>query len=366
MCAVFIGNFVNDIIVRWVGEEERISHATGGSVTYGSLAAISFGCDPPPKIISKAGNDLPKQFLDTLRSRHIALDSVQFIDGKNTSYKLHYDRSNHRTLSLKERGFFILAQDIIEKIGKPEAIFFVPVSAEFSEDVVLEVMQHIKNKFGADELYRPIVALDAQGFVRDLAGSRVLTLSHDEMVKKFEKLATLQKYGSITMLKAEHAEAVVVVGNLSPPECAKELRVKYGFSVVSVTMGHLGSYLSSEITGEVYIPAFKANQVLDETGCGDTFLTCSVLELLLHKQNLSKSPGGRAAGGILSQYRKEDLIQAMLVGSAAASFLVEKIGPEGFASRDQILERIKTGERTKEMAEEKGGFSLTVYSPKKK
>ena len=32
------------------------------------------------------------------------------------------------------------------------------------------------------------------------------------------------------MLKAEHAEAVVVVGNLSPPECARELRVKYGMT----------------------------------------------------------------------------------------------------------------------------------------
>jgi hypothetical protein len=56
----------------------------------------------------------------------------------------------------------------------------------------------------------------------------------------------------------------------------------------------------------------------------------------------------------------------MLVGSAAASFLVEKIGPEGFASRDQILDRIKNGERTKEMGEEKEGFSLTLYAPKKK
>lgn len=33
------------------------------------------------------------------------------------------------------------------------------------------------------------------------------------------------------MLKAEHAEAIVVVGNLSPPECAKELRIKYGMII---------------------------------------------------------------------------------------------------------------------------------------
>lgn len=49
--AVFIGNFVNDIVIRCVGEDERVSNATGGSVTYGPLAAVTFGCDPP-KIIS--------------------------------------------------------------------------------------------------------------------------------------------------------------------------------------------------------------------------------------------------------------------------------------------------------------------------
>ena len=38
-------------------------------------------------------------------------------------------------------------------------------------------------------------------------------------------------------------------------------------------------------------------EVLDETGCGDTFLTCAVLEILLHKRNVVKSPGGGTAGG---------------------------------------------------------------------
>lgn len=30
------------------------------------------------------------------------------------------------------------------------------------------------------------------------------------------------------MLKAEYAEAIVVVGKLSPQECGRELRTKYG------------------------------------------------------------------------------------------------------------------------------------------
>lgn len=67
--------------------------------------------------------------------------------------------------------------------------------------------------------------------------------------------------------------------------------------------------------------------------------------------------------GILGQYRKEDIVQAMMVGSAAASFLVEKIGPEGFATREQILDRIKNGQRTDE--EGAVNFSLTVYKPRR-
>ncbi len=52
MGIVLIGNFVNDIIVRSDGNEEKVTKATGGSVTYGSLAAVNFGCIDPPKIVS--------------------------------------------------------------------------------------------------------------------------------------------------------------------------------------------------------------------------------------------------------------------------------------------------------------------------
>lgn len=62
MGAVFIGNFVNDIIVRCVGDDERVSYATGGSVTYGSLAAVHFGCQPPPRIVSSINSFCSNHF----------------------------------------------------------------------------------------------------------------------------------------------------------------------------------------------------------------------------------------------------------------------------------------------------------------
>lgn len=66
--------------------------------------------------ITQAGTDLPAPFLSNLKSLNISLDSVVFKEGKCTSYKLHYDKSNQRTLSIKERGFPILASDIIANI----------------------------------------------------------------------------------------------------------------------------------------------------------------------------------------------------------------------------------------------------------
>lgn len=38
-------------------------------------------------------------------------------------------------------------------IGQPEAIFFVPVAAEFNEDLVIEVMKHLMQAHRSDESY---------------------------------------------------------------------------------------------------------------------------------------------------------------------------------------------------------------------
>lgn len=54
-------------------------------------------------------------------------------------------------------------------------------------------------------------------------------------------------------------------------------------------MGPLGGYLSSSITGEVYVPTFKPAVVMDETGCGDTFLACAVAEILYIRKTTGRS-----------------------------------------------------------------------------
>jgi len=230
----------------------------------------------------------------------------------------------------------------------PEKVSYVFV-------LLLQVIKSLKDK-EKDENYHPIVALDVQGFIRTFDGVRVSTRSAEEMRDKFHKLSAISHLGVVTVFKAEYGEAAAMVGPLEPKECAKRLRDEFGFTIASVTMGPLGGYLSSELTGEVYVPTFKPRVVYDETGCGDTFLACTVVEILHTRKQQNKDI--RNFLGVDG----EQLFHAFLVGSAAASFLVECVGPEGFATREMILERIKSGERTLE-ASAQVKFSLTVYEP---
>lgn len=83
-----------------------------------------------------------------------------------------------------------------------------------------------------------------------------------------------------------------------------------GFDIVSVTMGPLGSYLSSTNSAEVYVPTFKPAVVKDETGCGDTFLASAVLEMLYSQAENRVSESTSNHLGI----SKEQLVQAFLAG----------------------------------------------------
>lgn len=370
MDVVFIGNFVNDVIVKNAGGGvEKTTYATGGSVTYGTLAAAKFGL--ATRVLTNRGDDLPPALLDTLKANNIAIDGSSR-EGKNTSYKLYYDESYNRTLSLLERGYPIELKDVEAKIGKPDAIFFVPIAAEFDETLLIETVKQLKAKYTDDSSYHPIIAMDVQGFIRTFEGKRVLTRSTEEMIAKFKRLSELHTLGVCTVLKAEYAEAAAMVGPLSPKDAALQLRKDFGFTIVSVTMGPYGGYLSSSITGEQYVPTFKPDVVLDETGCGDTFLACTVLEMLKMQKERKHANAhgmyvreGAAEDMSLVNITGGQLLHAFLVGSAASSFLVQKVGPDGFATREDILKRISAGERTSEEAVA-AKFSVTKYKPPKK
>ena len=91
-----------------------------------------------------------------------------------------------------------------------------------------------------------------------------------------------------------------------------------GVEIIIATKGKKGSFLYSR--GKIYdVPAAPAN-VVDTTGLGDVFIGSFLAEFLKQKEP----------------------IWCACVGSAAASFVSEKSGPEGFADKEPVYEKARS------------------------
>jgi 2-dehydro-3-deoxygluconokinase len=92
-----------------------------------------------------------------------------------------------------------------------------------------------------------------------------------------------------------------------------------GVRIVIVTLGAEGALVSVEDTIH-RVPAYKPEKFVDPTGAGDAFI-----------------------GAFLAEYaRGENCAWCSHVGSAAASLVVEGIGPTSFGDKEEIYRRART------------------------
>jgi sugar/nucleoside kinase (ribokinase family) len=107
-----------------------------------------------------------------------------------------------------------------------------------------------------------------------------------------------------------------MVTGLKNPRSAMRKVSDYGIPLVMVTKGVEGSTLLYE--GKFYdVPACKPRVILDPTGAGDAFIGAFLTE---HVQG-------------------KDPLWCACVGSAAASFLLEGVGPALFGSKEEVYAR---------------------------
>lgn len=122
-----------------------------------------------------------------------------------------------------------------------------------ADDFSLEVIKHLAGK--------STLAADVQGFLRKVENEKVYAV---DWAEKKEAL----KY--IHTLKANESEMEVLTGCSEPHEAAL-LIADWGVKTVLLTLGDKGSLIYSG--GQFYdIPAYPTLQVVDATGCGDTYM----------------------------------------------------------------------------------------------
>jgi sugar/nucleoside kinase (ribokinase family) len=287
-----VGHFSIDSII--LPNRSKPFVVMGGAVAYVSL--ITKRLDATVSVVSKVGEDFPEAYLWWLRDEGIDLSGViRLAHERTTRFQLEYNADlSSRTLKLQSKASPIAVEDVPSSLCV-KAIHVGSIAGE----VPYEVVEHLK---GCCE----VLSLDPQGMTRcfDADGNVICSVQMDKRLLSF-----------INVYKSSLEEISVLTGHSDLDSAIKAVH-DTGPETVIVTMGAKGAVLS--VQGTRYnIPAYASEKVVDPTGAGDVFM-----------------------GGFLTEYiRQKDSLWCACVGSAAASMVVEGIGPTCLGEKDEIYRR---------------------------
>ena len=282
----------------------------GGSVSFGSLALRAYVQDVSISIISNLGKkNFENSLLDLLKNKNIDLEGLKWYDTNNTNFILDYT-DHSRTLTLKYKSPNLEFDNIPRKYfhDQPDVIVLVPICNEISYKYIKRILQHFPNAY---------IGIDLQGFIRKIdKKGRVSYIQDKKIISNMKKIMDL--IGDKLILKGSEEEMKMEFFKM---EFFKDNDYK---GLYIMTLGEKGSMITKKGKNTLKIPAFKPRTVIDETGAGDVYFAIFLYELLI------------------SDGSWESIENAGYIASSAASFLVEKIGPVGVKSKEQVMHRVNS------------------------
>jgi sugar/nucleoside kinase (ribokinase family) len=294
MALITVGTMAFDAIETPFGKTDRI---VGGSATYVAYAASNFV--KPVQQISIVGYDFPTEEMEELRSRGVQLDGVEVVPDKRSFFwsgRYHEDMNSRDTLVTELN---VLA-DFDPK---------VPASYQGAEFLMLGNLQpKIQLNVIQEMTKRPrLIVMDTMNFWMESA---------------MNDLKIVMRY--VDMLMVNDAEARQLSGEFSLVKAARVI-MSMGPKYLIIKKGEHGALLFHG-DNVFYAPALPLEDVFDPTGAGDTFAGGFM--------------GYMASTGDVSF---ENMKRGIIVGSALASFCVEKFGPTRLKeiTQSDINERIQ-------------------------
>lgn len=294
MSLLVVGSVAFDAIETPFGKTDRI---LGGAGTYIGLAASNFTEDI--NIVSVVGGDFPESYFKLLKDHHVNIDGIQVIPGEKSFFwagKYHNDMNTRDTLATELN---VLAN-------------FNPVVPETYKDCKYLMLGNLTpsvQKQVIEQLpIRPrLIAMDTMNYW--------MNANWDDL---------MEVIGMVDVLIINDEEARQMSKEYSLVRAAKKI-LKLGPKYLIIKKGEHGALLFDAVN-VFYAPALPLEEVFDPTGAGDTF-----------------------AGGFMGYIAKTDNISfgnlknAIIYGSAMASFTVQKFGTEGIIglTQEQIEARLK-------------------------
>ncbi|MEY4292778.1 MAG: hypothetical protein RLZZ605_995 [Bacteroidota bacterium] len=294
MSLTVIGTMAFDALETPFGKVDRI---IGGSATYVAWSASNF--TNAIQQVSIVGGDFPQAEFDKLAARGVNFEGVEVVkDGKSFFWSGRYH------MDMNTRDTLVTELNVLEHFN-PQ----LPASYQNTEFLMLGNLVPAVQMSVINQLQnRPkLIVLDTMNFWMEVA--------MDDLK------AVLKK---VDVLMVNDGEARQLSGEYSLVKAAAKIH-EMGPQFVIIKKGEHGALLFSK--GEVfYAPALPLEEVFDPTGAGDTF-----------------------AGGFIGHLAKtrdisfENMKSAIIVGSAMASFCVEKFGSERLQeiTKEDIENRIR-------------------------
>ena len=279
MSLLTVGSVAFDAIETPFGKVDKI---VGGSATYVAYAASNF--IQPIQQISIIGNDFPKEELDSLTSRGVKVDGVEMVPDKKSFFwsgKYHLDMNTRDTLVTDLNVLADFNPVVPDSYQGAEFLML----GNLMPKLQLSVINQLKTK-------PKLIVMDTMNFWMDIALDDL-----KEVLKK------------VDVLLVNDSEARQLSGEFSLVKAAKKI-MEMGPKFLIIKKGEHGALLFNE-NHVFFAPALPLEEVFDPTGAGDTF-----------------------AGGFIGHLAKtrdisfDNMKTAIIVGSALASFCVEKFGPE--------------------------------------
>ncbi|MCE2756765.1 MAG: PfkB family carbohydrate kinase [Chitinophagaceae bacterium] len=294
MSLIVVGTMAFDAIETPFGKSDRI---IGGAATYIALSASNFV--KPIKQISVVGGDFPQEELDHLSSLGVQLEGVQIKKDEKSFFwagRYHMDMNERDTLDTQLNVLANFTPVVPDSYQDAEFLML----GNLVPAVQMSVLNQMKKK-------PKLVVMDTMNFWMETAMADL-----EAVLKK------------VDVLLVNDSEARQLSGQYSLVKAAKTI-MGMGPKYLVVKKGEHGALLFHG--DKVFVaPALPLEEVFDPTGAGDTF-----------------------AGGFVGHLAKtkdisfENMKTAIIVGSAMASFCVEKFGTTRMKeiSKEDIQNRIQ-------------------------
>jgi len=280
MSLLVIGSVAFDALETPFGKTDKI---VGGAASYISLSASYFV--KPVNLVAVVGGDFPKSDIQMFQEHGVDTTGLQIKENEKSFFwsGRYFNDMNSRETLVTELNVLADFDPVIPETYQDCQYLML---GNLSPQVQRQVIERLPN--------RPkLIVMDTMNFWMDIA--------YDELIKTI---------ALVDVLSINDEEARQLAQEYSLVKAAKKI-LEMGPKYLIIKKGEHGALLFGQGDELFYAPALPLEEVFDPTGAGDTF-----------------------AGGFIGYLAEYDEINfytlknAVIHGSAMASFCVEKFGTE--------------------------------------